>query len=191
MKKTLALVVLCTSCAYSQPYLRTPEGRVEHQCTPPALVGVSPEFSIEQRDAIQRAVEYWNYAIGAHVLASLGDVPFTSPAAETGGFVLVYLSDGEYAFRRGVPVNGVARMHIHKKTGCIVISSIEMARAALDDIGMFETMIRHELGHVLGLRDTYLDTSRLMNHRIDTSRQHPMDARQSEIDALRKIYNRD
>ena len=57
-----------------------------------------------------------------------------------------------------------------------------------EPIEMFETVIRHEIGHVLGLSHSNFFTD-LMWYRVNGyGRQHPVDASEYEIKKVKKLY---
>ncbi len=57
----------------------------------------------------------------------------------------------------------------------------------MDDVDKLQTVIRHEVGHALGLNDS-ADFTALMSYKMESTMQHPVDANEKEIKAIRILY---
>jgi len=156
--------------------------KITVQCDMPLLTAVSMGASPEQRAATLAAFDYWNDATGKTLFVDIGaDHGLEMSDATAGKFLTVRFEEFE----------GTANARAYYRTalnGCLVNVRIVVNPSGLDDTKLLETVLRHEIGHALGLRDQRIDNSRLMYYSIDRTRQHPIDATDVEIEQVQRLY---
>jgi len=144
----LLLVLALTGCATSR-YLAAPDGPM-HQCRLPVLIATSNNVPASDRHFITEAIDWWNFYLGYEVFMDMGIVPFPPDDLRARSLVGV-----------GTPLNytvkatTVAQTHLNSyANGCISYAYVGLIRP----LGTLTThdaalVVRHEFGHLLGLKD--------------------------------------
>lgn len=172
MYKLIPLVVLI-SCAHQHP-VKIVDDVPLRLCSFPEIVIANSSVVFRTRKNIGLSIEYWESNINKRLFSFRdGPVPINS--------VVVYRvdDDGKLSSRDIIVSN--ARK-------CIVGARIYLRNKAFEDEGVLQTIIRKELGYVLGLNSSS-DFTNLMYPDVDMTLQHPLDANQEQIDAIDSLYS--
>ena len=182
----LFILSVTTSCAHN-PYIKSDMGQHARQCLLPVPVGIVEGTPEPLANAIRDAMKYWNSVDSRKYFISLGEVPWGASNPMTNGFVPVQVVPTDSLWNLGIGTCGNAQLIIKQASGCISRAKILIADRCTGPIEHFETIVRHELGHVLGLKDS-VDFTSLMSHAVEPTMQHPVDANLQEKLALAAMY---
>lgn len=136
--------------------------------------------SDEAREAIHNGVAYWN--------GLTEGAPLFVPTDDARADVMIYV-DGNRPYMTSDHAIGNAA--IWAPQGCTALASVWLDVLESGDADYFETIVRHELGHVLGLghrRGNFCPD--LMCDKIEFagSMSHPQDVDGEHLNALRELY---
>ena len=138
---------------------------------------------------LERAIQYWNTVDSRKYFVSIGVQPWGADDPMTGGFIPIQLVPAESLWDLGLATCGNASMIVRNASGCIRRAKIKIADKCTGPIEVFETIVRHELGHVLGLKDNYLEWNAIMSAvAAEGMQEHPVEANHEERKALRELY---
>jgi len=188
---TVAIVALAlfwfpilSSCAHSI-YI-TDNGQPIKQCMP-TLVGISDDTPGKFHAPIVNAISYWEEATGVDgIFVYAGVVPFTIDSNYINGIVGIGVVSELKSSKPNTHPCG--RTYIAWDShNCIVKAKIRLNLECSGNMDEFQTVIRHEIGHVLGLDDS-VDFTALMSHALEPTMQHPVDANEEEIRAVKALY---
>jgi len=173
------LFVVCIGCAAPAPSLVV-EGSMApvRPCSPPHYVGA--ELGTDIVAPMEQAVLYWNDALDYQVFIWAGETPFTRENDLFGALTLIYYEDPK---GMGNMLGQTALMV--GECGCLVLSQIRVSADLLETPPVLGTVVRHELGHLLGLADVPDDDGQLMFEAMGGG-IHPRGASTSELIAVRK-----
>lgn len=193
MKKLRTMMILglvLFTCTHSI-YITTSSDKPIKNCYTPITFIVSDESPEKLKDTLRRGVLYWNEALGHKLFFDFGDVGFTLDGEYSASFNMIgvvselprsmknYMNESHSCGRTSIKFNS--------KTGCISSVKMRISLMCAGDVNKFETIVRHEAGHVLGLSDS-IDFTALMSGKIERTMQHPVDANIDEINAVKKLY---
>lgn len=148
------------------------------QCSLPVFIA-SKNLQQNQQERTNSAIKHWNESVGINVFFDLGDVAWAE-IEQNQGFVLISISENLRS-----SALATTNIIINSKK-CIQSAKIYInSNYSNYNIDVFETIIRHELGHVLGFYHTS-DFTKLMYSNIENSVQHPVDVSEEEIRELRQ-----
>ena len=163
----------------------TEHARFVKQCSLPAFVGYHDTIPGELRPKIVSALTYWNDASGMDLLFDAGLVDWVDASEQSSAFILIALGNDETMKKDGLC--GAAKF-AWDSNGCVRKANILVNSDCLDKgPEVFETTVRHELGHVLGLKHSENFTD-LMYFAIESTMQHPVDASAQELSNLTNLY---
>jgi len=182
-KTSCKILLLSLVGCFGAPYFIHPEtGIAARQCDLPQFAGVSPSIPIRLHASVRGAFEYWNEAIGKQIFLYVGEQPWEYDSEEYGGITIV--SGEENYPRKSLAYASMEWM----PDGCIKIANIVVNPKAFDrDMASFNTLMRHEIGHLLGLRHRDLFTE-IMNPKASITPREPQSASQEEIRLLKELY---
>lgn len=185
--------VLLLSCAATSPYFINKKAHREsdklvRQCNLPIMVGSHYDVTALRADRVTSALKHWNEVTDTEFFFDLGYLEEWKdlPDMPMDGFVVIRIKEDE-EMRDGLC--GLTYFAWDVK-GCIKASLIHINPRCLkhgDDI--FETIVRHELGHLLGLTHVN-DFTKLMNPKIEETLQHPVDVSSEEAILIKRLYGR-
>jgi predicted Zn-dependent protease len=156
----------------------------------PALLCKTPILLIDDAydnriyAALIDAIQYWNSVVGRKILYSLDDLTFEE--------VQMIVSVTEDT-NKEVPRCGVCNSHVDLTTGCIVRADIQISTKCLGqftsiaDNERLITIMRHELGHLLGLGHTDVETD--LMHPNAWPLKNPASASLEAIQLIKSYYN--
>lgn len=176
-------------CAPTSPYI-TRNNNVVRKCSPPILFGVAFNTHKVFRKPIRDAFQYWNTVTGKDLFFDLGVVPWEINDPLTNGFIpvdVMSIDDPWLSQHLKVRSCGALLRSPPNRTGCVGLAKIVAVAECVDSLEKLNTILRHEIGHLLGLKDTP-DFTKLMSVRVENTLQHPVDASKEEIDAVIKLY---
>lgn len=187
MRSLILLAVLAAGCGLHKPYLRTDTNKPARQCHLPVLVGISQGTPDELIVSINSAVDYWNDVIPG-LFFNYGELPLT--ANERDAFTIIQIVPSESLWSEFWGTCGETKVIMNNYTGCIKYTDIQIADKCTDPPEMFESVVRHELGHVLGLNESIDDRS-IMSPGYSARTKHPARANEEQIQTLRGFYVKD
>lgn len=144
----MLLVATCPAHAFSPRFGEAKmTGLPVRECHMPVKVQVDKGIPLKYQVMVSGAVEYWNLAMKRRVFiyAGVGDYRYLSEK------VLTVFADPKYDRKDAWAIT----LRVPDAwTGCLGYSSIALttAHAAMPDV-VVHTVLRHELGHALGLQD--------------------------------------
>lgn len=164
--KTVLLLLMLTGCAtvfgrletVAPPQATGLEGELVRIATPATLY-LDCSLTQDQQVMVTEAAEYWNTAVGKKLIVVEPEcgVPEDSYATVEGTTIKVQFLDLRVVDpRHGEPYVEAAATHLDTNNGLIYHATISLYRTWLQ-IGYGRkqaSIIRHELGHVLGLDHT-------------------------------------
>jgi len=182
----LLSLVITLSCSWVPQYQRNKQGKIERQCEVPIFY-VLRNMEGKNFEPIIDAADYWNVALRKRVFIYGGE--YVEDVTEASAHLLV-ISQLEV-----IPDNACGWAHtITKANGCVKSSVILLNQQCMKDVKWTETLARHEMGHILGLRNNdnpwhLMNGATMERHKYYVSTPtEPVDARESEINALKEIY---
>lgn len=179
-KYIFAILFIC-SCS-QQIYLKNNSGSVFKQCVTPDIYIISPKFSDKQVSAIKSGFDHWNKSLNKKMFVYGGTVELNPVPIS-----LIYI-DKEYFIYDISPDRSVRSMLKFLESGCLVGARITIKDSYfINDYNIFETIIRHSVGNLLGLANQ-VKPGTLMDYRIQKESQHPIDANNDEINAIKNLY---
>ena len=190
--KVLIVALLVMSCAHSYSHV-TGTGATIRLCSLPELVVIGSDVPKEYHSTIVSGLKYWNEAVGKQVFFDMGKVDFTAYSDESNAFLTVSVMNE--AVTETIPYRNHTRattqFRYNTSSGCIDRVKMLINPNSLDgDLDRFETTVRHELGHALGLEHspTFTDIMSIAPS-SERTMQHPIDASDEEVAAVRAIYH--
>lgn len=122
----------------------------------PYRLWVSPTFSVEKQAAVVRAAESWNQLSGrtAVVVESVGE------------------RDHMIVVPRTFPVDGVDAQGLQAEHGVLLVADDRYTCDGVDgtdDIRCFEALVKHEIGHLLGVPHVHRGIMQEFNVALDFS----------------------
>jgi hypothetical protein len=170
--------------------LKTKKGMALRRCDPVVLFLFSSNLPEKHIEATRDSFRYWNEALEKDFFFDIGIINedpshFSRSTAEGVDYLVVGTAKVE-RFRKETTY--AIASYISEKSGCMTNSMILFNEEYLDiDMDKFKSIMRHEIGHILGLAHTE-EEERLMLHYIPNEGPHPMEASKEEILYLRKLY---
>jgi hypothetical protein len=142
----------------------------------PQFVTSSPEDAHAVAIEGQAAVHYWNSALKRTAFMWLDPAQGINVPA----VVLTVGTD--------ITACGTTLMRFGQD-GCIEDAVVAVQPLCMGDGDKLQTILRHELGHVIGLPDTEWETDLMARSLADWRWAHPVDASIDEIGEAKEILN--
>lgn len=181
---------MAIACSHSL-YILNNNSKPIKQCLLPIAFAISDESPELLKSTLRAGIQYWNDALRYDIFLDFGDTGFVMDSPESGGLLMIgvvsELSKSNYYIRTRTYTCGKTEF-AYNRDGCIIRAKIKINSLCADDFNKVQTIVRHEAGHVLGLSDS-IDFTALMSSKIERTMQHPVDANEKEIAAVRKLYN--
>jgi len=179
MVTLLVFVVSCTGPAY----LRTKTGKIKHLCNAPIFYAYDNTVDPSHMRAIEDGMDYWNVVLGTRMFLYGG----TDISAKNSSRDLLIFS--EVKDLKGHC--GIAFIHSKGASGCTSSMNIVLDKDCMDPLRA-ETLVRHEVGHILGLANTdnpeHLMMINVLEH-FKIGATEPIEADDSEIEAIKELYD--
>lgn len=190
MNKIMLLSLCMCSCAATSRFRK---GEMA-QCSTPNLYLIRASND-QIKHAVVAGVHYWNDATGLDLFMYAGDVEIE----ESKNFILIDMThiiiDTRYIgydtkYIKPLPPfifvdKIVGKYELYAQGNCIVGAHIEINNN-ITDLNMLQTLVRQNMGYVLGLVNNGI-LGDLMG-RFDDSFQHPLDATESDINEIKRLY---
>ena len=183
----LLFSILFNGCAATSPYLLDKNELQIHQCSLPVLYGVTEDTEKVFRGPIYKAFNYWNTVIERKVFINFGTIPWRVHSPYTRGFIPVSVLSRNDPWISDLESCGKTLLS-YDINRCITSAKIAIVGECIKSLDRLNSMVRHEIGHVLGLNNKSSHTPYLMNKNVERSVQHPVDASEEEIKAVRRLY---
>jgi predicted Zn-dependent protease len=179
--------LLFTSCIHNPYMMNKTTGLPLIQCSLPQMVIVASDIPIEHHISIQSAIDYWNTTLGSRVLIFAGTAEeFTSKTEEH--YPLIFISQWPDKRSEEPDDRGIEIPYTNEQDTCLIGNRISYFLKRIFGAAQLETIIRHELGHALGLAHNP-NKETLMYHEIEDNINETLDIEQREVCALKNIYN--
>jgi predicted Zn-dependent protease len=147
------------------------------------FVTASPSVPKRLEPVVKRGFEYWNSVLGKTAFLATPGLELEPGETGTSWIILVGV---ESEYRK--TSCAFTSLQWHTYNSCIFETWVKINPKCLDrKEAWLESLIRHEAGHALGLRHSD-ELFELMYPTLQDSLQHPVDASEGEIRAVRKLY---
>lgn len=172
----------CTGLRLGQPEVFASGSVARRQCFLPVKFKIADDTPAEYKDAIVRGFLYWNKALKRKVYIYAGEFPRDDKPHED--FLPVYTHTG-----RDYKWCGLARTN-QLFNGCVSRHAVDLVveDAGCCKEGRFETVVRHEAGHILGLPHSK-GKKELMYPSVQPNVKHPVPASKKEVRYLHEIMH--
>lgn len=185
----MLLTFMFFGCAHVQDgfYENTTNVR---QCTLPVAVVTDNRITEPFRQASRNAMKYWNDFSGQELFMSLGAMSKEAIDKHPKWFAIITpISEEDWpsTCRNSC---GTISFNFRVDTGCmssVVIKVAERCMAHENQTVAFESMLRHELGHILGLPEADDKAQTVMNPR-GWFGQLPATANEDDLKLLQELY---
>jgi hypothetical protein len=187
MARLIAYFLLFTqiSCLYNSQIKNT----VILENTPPAkwcteniYVTSSNTIPEDKLDAIDNAIGYWNISLVKVLLINIQRLMLATDRSSI--IFLTMPEDIAQVNKSAAAVTFVKWI----QPNCIEHVTIYIKETTYNlENNVFESIIRHEIGHAMGLQDTN-NFEDLMFHTADNLKKHPSDLSEEEINYLKRLY---
>lgn len=182
----LLLIVSSTSCA-TPMFLRNDYNLPLVLCSFPKTVAIDKNVPINDIPVIKKSFNYWNKELGYNIFNKFIDLRTDDIPDDMHNYIFVTVrpySDVEdtHPKRRGVMVPEVTM-------GCMTGSKIIYYSEVINrKSSFFEWLIKHEVGHALGI--DHSDSKKyLMHYNFSANGRKIPKADRKKINALKNIYN--
>ncbi len=181
----LASLVITASCSWAPRYTLNKQGSVKRLCDAPVFYVLR---NVEGRniEPIIAAADYWNDALGKRMFIYGGE-DLSGEIESTPHMLTITQLD--------ILPDACGWAHrTTRENGCVKEPYVILKTSCMKDSKWTETLARHELGHILGLKDSdgpthLMNTSALENHKFYVATPtEPVNACESEIEKLKEIY---
>ncbi len=172
MFKLIPILILI-SCAHNSPFKMVDDVPLR-LCNFPQRVVADSSVAFSSRKNIGLSVEYWQDATDRWLFS------FVQGPSSINSVVIQKVEDDGKLSSRDLIVSTTRK--------CIVGARIYLRNKAFEDENVLQTIIRKELGYVLGLNSSS-DFTDLMYHDIEMTLQHPVDANKEQTDAVNSVYS--
>ncbi len=188
----LILTVFISGCSSTQKIMPVTAAKqakgVPHWCDLPILVGISNNVPEEQRAVIKKAFSFWNEQSGIRLFFDMGIIPWAPDEPEAAAVIAV----GYPRVKKFTTAYATSKMTYFQNSGCISKASINLYvdLSLLEERDAFNS-VRHEFGHILGLRDK--DTiDEVMSREIPRFYElSPTSPSNDDMDFIDKFYRKD
>ena len=154
-------------------------------CTDQITVHSSETIPDEFLKPIDSSIEYWNLSLVKRLLINIQRL--VDESSNPTIIILTMPKDLAKINKQPAAVTFIKYM----EPNCINQVTIYINETSYGlDIKMFESVVRHELGHALGLEDSS-DFNNLMFHTIDPLKKHPATLSNDELKKVKNIYNKE
>lgn len=178
------IIIFLSIFLYACPMYLVYNGKPIKHCMP-IMYTIPSDTPKELHDIIKTEVEYWNKVIGKKVFYNTDNMGYTIDSSYLYGVYVIgtvpKLTDSSWRTKT------CGRTKYDYRDNCFISAHTEIDIRCTVDTNLLQTIIRHEVGHALGLRDR-IDISGVMRGTINKTEHHPIEATKSEIEALKKLY---
>jgi hypothetical protein len=193
--KIIILLIISMICGCLKPnpielYRKIGNDTYTHQCNLPIFYGVDASVPDELKPVIINAFNYWDSLFEYNLFFYVGD-NLDKEVVDSGAVVIVGISKKE-----SEPVDKMKSIThigpIYNIEGCMPNPRIKINNGILIfNDNSIETVVRHEIGHVLGFIDT-TDSDDIMHRTIDMLLyiDEPKEASEWEKKAFEIFYKR-
>jgi hypothetical protein len=165
--------------------MKNPAGSTLKQCDPVVMYAVSSNLPERLFPAVEDSFVYWNNILKRNLFFPIGVVDFIPEDPHTSGFLIVGLSPKETFDKETI---FAVMSHTNKKNGCFIWTKIKFNEVYKDiDIDLFRSIMRHEIGHALGLKHSP-EEGRIMKPTIPKSGFHPLEISPEEKKSIIRYY---
>lgn len=166
------------------------------QCSVPILFGFSKRTPEKIKSNALDAISYWNKEYGGELFFNMGDFDTkANVSGEYGAIVIIdTVPEEEYEkyFNKDKAIGRVLYSKYPSKDGCVRVHLVVKAKLLNDEFTEtgVEGVIRHELGHVLGLGHNDYDSEGLMHGSANPKSNRLKDMSDLERKAFKLYYSK-
>jgi hypothetical protein len=153
----------------------------------PIIYTVPADTPEELHDIIIDEVEYWNRVMGKKIFYNTDNMGYSM------GSTYLY---GVYTIGTVPELTGSSwrtktcgKTKYDHRNNCFISVRTEIDIKCTEDPNLLRTIVRHEVGHALGLCDR-TDITGIMRSSVSKTEHHPLDVTEDEIEALKKLYTK-
>lgn len=191
---------LTSACSYRVMKVGE-DGTYKRLCTKVVPMGyiIDPHVdtnvtAVQMANDVRRAFNFWNKELGKEFFREL---KIYNPEGWVPGLVIVKLTDeadmnGRETLRGYTKFAGDC-VSVYSSIGCALGAIMSISDTYYDENnpnkrGMTESIVRHEIGHLVGFTHDN-DFTRLMHYRIDRDMQHPVGLSPLEKEVVECLLN--
>jgi hypothetical protein len=138
---------------------------------------------------VVKSFDYWNGLMGKDFFVYDGMISLSNYEQDVkdnlNDYIFVFLDTKQEKYLKQCGVT----FYDYDSRGCLSNLRIDIKSQCIIESGLsFESIMRHEIGHTLGYRNSYSNDNNLMHYAIDKDVDGPKKISEKELEILKKKY---